>query len=207
MIPLLDVGLGSFNSAFLSQRDSNVVSLLEEEDLTSFTFDGLKRRLCLHQETLSRILERLEKEGIVQKEVDGYKVRSRIKRVKLDPMGPREGNVPLLQTYLPSNVNVFRLVANLKGKWFGSLRWFGLSESSEGATLKWVTEDSGIQINARIEDSTLTIEAKFLRENNLNSALSASYQLMGHISTLCSGSTPVKHVSFFGGADVFLMPA
>ena len=207
MIPLLNVGFDSHDSSYLSQRDTEVLSLLEQEDLTAFTFDGLKRRLGLHQETLSRILARLEEEGIIKKEASGYRVTPRIESMKLAPANVKEENVPLLQTYLPSNAQVQRLITNLRGKWFGLLRWFGLSENEKGVALKWVTEDGGIQIDAVIADSVLTIEAKFLRENNLNTALSASYQLMGHISTLCSGSASAKHVGFFGNTDVFLMPA
>ena len=207
MIPLLNVGFDSHDSSYLSQRDTEVLSLLGQEDLTAFTFDGLKRRLGLHQETLSRILARLEEEGIIKKEASGYRVTPRIESMKLAPANVKEENVPLLQTYLPSNAQVQRLITNLRGKWFGLLRWFGLSENEKGVALKWVTEDGGIQIDAVIADSVLTIEAKFLRENNLNTALSASYQLMGHISTLCSDSASTKHVGFFGNTDVFLMPA
>jgi len=207
MIPLLNVGYDGLNPAYLRRRDTDVLSLLEREGLTTFTFDGLKRRLGFHQETLSRILARLEEEGIVEKEPNGYRVTPKISRLKLTPIHSEVESVPLLQTYIPSNNQAQRLVANLRGKWFGLLRWFGLSESSEGVTLKWVTEDGGIQINALISDSILTIEAKFLRENNLDVALNASYQLMGHISTICSGSASVKHVGFFGGSDTFLMPA
>ena len=207
MIPLLNVGFDSHDSSYLSQRDTEVLSLLGQEDLTAFTFDGLKRRLGLHQETLSRILARLEEEGIIKKEASGYRVTPRIESMKLAPANVKEENVPLLQTYLPSNAQVQRLITNLRGKWFGLLRWFGLSENEKGVALKWVTEDGGIQIDAVIADSVLTIEAKFLRENNLNTALSASYQLMGHISTLCSGSASAKHVGYFGNTDVFLMPA
>jgi DNA-binding IclR family transcriptional regulator len=68
VVPLLDVnwqGLPPYYS--LSERDTDVLSLIDEEGLTLFTFDGLKRRLGLHPETLSRILSRLEEEGIVKK--------------------------------------------------------------------------------------------------------------------------------------------
>ena len=162
----------------------------------------------MHPETLSRILARLEQEGLLKKEANGYKVSPKVTKLKLhEPRSP-ENHVPLLQTYLPSNIQVQHLIANLNGKWFGSLRWFGLSETSRGITLKWVTEDGGIQINAEIADSTLSIEAKFLRENNLNLALNASYQLMAHIGKLCSGSrVTATHVGFFGDGNTFLMPA
>lgn len=206
MIPLLYVNLQSIPESSLAERDADVVSLIDEEDLTVFTFDGLKRRLGLHPETLSRILSRLEQEGIVKKEVAGYRVTPKVAKMKLNSNRSETPNVPLLQTYLPSSVQMHSLISNLKGKWFGQLRWFGLTENSQGVTMKWVTEDGGIQINAAFADSALLIEAKFLRENNLNLALHASHQLMAHISRLCSVSASAAHVGYFGG-DVFLMPA
>ena len=209
MIPLLNVGWQSLPDYGLSERDADVLSVINNEDLTVFTFDGLKRRLGLHPETLSRILARLEQEGLLKKEPNGYKVSPKITKLKLHETRNEENHVPLLQTYLPSNMQIQHLIANLNGKWFGLLRWFGLSENTRGVTLKWVTEDGGIQINATIEDSTLTIGAKFLRENNLNLALNASYQLMAHIGKLCSGSrtATATHVGFFGDGNAFLMPA
>jgi hypothetical protein len=206
MIPLLDTGFANLNPN-LRERDVDVVSLLDSEDLAAFTFDGLKRRLGLHPETLSRILDRLEQEGIVRKDCSGYRVTPKIAKLKLHQTRGTQELVPLLQTYLPSNAQVQHLIANLKGKWFRLLRWFGLSESNQGIAMKWITEDGGIQINAVIADSVLTIEAKFLRENNLNLALRASHQLMAHISVLCSGSQASKPIGFFGEPDVFLMPA
>jgi DNA-binding MarR family transcriptional regulator len=208
MIPLLNVGWQSLPDYGLSERDADVLSVINSEDLAVFTFDGLKRRLGLHPETLSRILARLEQEGLIKKEPDGYKVSPKITRLNLHEARSPEEHVTLLQTYLPSNMQIQHLIANLNGKWFGHLRWFGLSENAQGVTLKWVTEDGGIQINASIADSTLTIEAKFLRENNLNLALNASYQLMAHIGKLCSGSrVSATTVGYFGDGNTYLMPA
>ena len=53
-----------------------------QEDLSLFTFDGLKRRMGLHPETLSRILNRLEAEGIVKKSSEGYTVTKEIAKQK-----------------------------------------------------------------------------------------------------------------------------
>src|SRR3989337_4400045 len=200
MIPLLNVGWQTPPDYALGERDTDVLSVINSEDLTVFTFDGLKRRLGLHPETLSRILARLEQEGLLKKEPNGYKVSPKITKLNLHEARNEEEHVTLLQTYLPSNMQIQHLIANLNGKWFGLLRWFGLSETSRGITMKWLTEDRGIQLQPHIEDSTLTIEAKFLRENNLNLALNASYQLMSHIGKLCSGSrtATATHVGYFG---------
>ena len=165
MIPLLNVGWQTAPDYSLGERDTDVLSVINSEDLTVFTFDGLKRRLGLHPETLSRILARLEQEGLLTKEAHGYKVTPKITKLKLHEPRTEENHVPLLQTYLPSNVQIQHLIANLSGKWFGALRWFGLAENSRGVAMKWVTEDGGIQINATIADSTLTIEASWSFES------------------------------------------
>ena len=68
MIPVLNVNWQSLPADYsLSERDADVLALIENEDLANFTFDGLKRRTGLHPETLSRILARLEQEGIVKR--------------------------------------------------------------------------------------------------------------------------------------------
>jgi len=193
-----------------SERDVDVLDLITEEDLVLFTFDGLKRRMGLHPETLSRILGRLEQEGIVEKWHGGYRVTSKLNEF----LGPHstcsdESRVPLLQTFLPSDMSVQNLTSQLRGRWFGLLRWLGLSEGNarEEVTLKWITEDGGIQVDAKVSDRALTIEAKFLHDKDLNMALKASYQLVAYIGKLCSSSRLIRRVAYVGDFDVHLTPA
>jgi DNA-binding transcriptional ArsR family regulator len=203
----LDADWHDLSDASLGERDNDVLALLREEDLVTFSFDGLKRRLGLHPETLSRILSRLEQEGIVEKKPEGYSVTSRISEFLRIPAYDGESRVPLLQTFLPSDVSVPQLVSDLRGRWFGFLRWLGLSDNGGNVTLKWITEDGGIQVDANISETALTIEAKFLQDKNMNMALKSSYQLLTHISRLCSPSRRARHVAYYGNSDVFLMPA
>ena len=212
MIPILNVDWQSLPADYsLSERDADVLALIETEDLAAFTFDGLKRRTGLHPETLSRILSRLEQEGIVKKEPEGYRVTPKITKLKLRQTRSEEPTTPLIQTFLPSDLMTQQLILALKGKWFGLLRWLGISENSQGVTLKWVTEDGGIQIAANIQGTALNIEAKFLTNNNLNLALKASYQLMANIGKLCQGShltrnALARNVAYYGDSG-FMMPA
>jgi DNA-binding transcriptional regulator YhcF (GntR family) len=192
------------------ERDADVLNLISEEDLALFTFDGLKRRMGLHPETLSRILGRLEQEGIVEKGHGGYRVTSKIDEL----LGPHptcsdQSRVPLLQTFLPSDMSVQKLASHLRGRWFGLLRWLGLSEGNarEEVTLKWITEDGGIQVDANVSDRALTIEAKFLHDKDLNMALRASYQLVAYIGKLCSSSHLIRRAAYVGDFDVHLTPA
>jgi DNA-binding transcriptional ArsR family regulator len=208
MIPILNVNWQGLPAPYpLSERDTDVLSLIDEENLTTFTFDGLKRRLGLHPETLSRILSRLEQEGMVKKTPEGYRVTPKITKLKLHPTRDETSSVSLLQTFLPSDMLTQKLISELKGKWFGILRWLGISENSEGVTLKWVTEDGGVQIAANISGTALNIEAKFLSGANLDLALKAAYQLMAHIGKLYSGSRLARHVAYYGDSNFYLMPA
>ncbi len=199
MISLLDVNWQFLPPSYaFGERDTDVLVLIDEEDLTTFTFDGLKRRIGLHSETLARILKRLEEEGIVKKTSKGYKVTPKLTRLKLHPTRRETQSVSLLQTYLPSNMLTQQLISALNGKWFGILRWLGISKTSDSVTLKWITEDGGIQIDANVSGTELNIEAKFLRENNLDLALKAVYQLMAHIGKLYSGTRLARHVAYYG---------
>ncbi len=207
LIPLLDVTLHGLPDWSLSARDIDVLEFLGKESFRYFTFEGLKRRLGLHPETLSRILNRLEAEGIIKKSSEGYTVTKEIAH-HLQQSRSRSvmSHVNLLQTYLPSDVPVEQLISDLRGRWFGLLRWLGLSETDEGVTLKWVTEDGDIQVDAKIALNTLSIEAKYLHGYNQNLALKAAYQLMTHIGKLCSRShVPMaRHVSY---TNMFYVPS
>src|SRR5207244_684963 len=61
----------------LTPRDTGVLQTVMEESLTVFTFDGLKRLTGLHQEKLSRIIDRLEEEGLLEKVDEGYRITAR----------------------------------------------------------------------------------------------------------------------------------
>jgi DNA-binding Lrp family transcriptional regulator len=204
MIPVLNVNWQSLPADYsLSERDADVLALIETEDLATFTFDGLKRRTGLHPETLSRILSRLEQEGIIKKVHEGYRVTPKITKLKLRQPSKETPTTPLIQTFLPSDLMNTQLILGLKGKWFGLLRWLGISENAQGVTLKWITEDGGIQIAANIQGTALNIEAKFLTNNDLNLALKASYQLMSLIGRLCITSQSqrravARNVAYFG---------
>lgn len=210
MVPVLNVNWQSPDADYsFSERDADVLALIETEELATFTFDGLKRRTGLHSETLSRILSHLEEEGIVKKEHEGYRVNPKITELKLNTPHKETPTTPLIQTFLPSDLMTQQLILSLKGKWFGILRWLGISENNQGLTLKWITEDGAIQIAANIQGTALNIEAKFLTSNNVNAALKASYQLMSLIGKLCTTSQSsrqgiARNVGYFGGS---VMPA
>jgi DNA-binding transcriptional regulator YhcF (GntR family) len=210
MVPILNVDWQLLPTGYnFNERDTDVLTLIEKEDLSIFTFDGLKRRCGIHPETLSRILARLEDEGIIKKSSQGYTVTPKITKLKLNHDAQAEHTSTLLQTFLPSDLMTQQVIDDLKGRWFGLLRWLGMSETSRGVTLKWVTEDGGIQIAADIQGAALNIEAKFITNNNLNLALKAAHQLMNNISKLYQSSRAAKHTTAYSSNNKtnYLPPA
>src|SRR3989441_3506319 len=168
----------------LTPRDSNILHAIQDEGLTVFAFDGLKRLLGVHQEMLSRVLDRLEDEGLLEKVSEGYRLTVRGSQQVARPLSSTQPRIPIVQSLLPHYIDVQRIIAGLKGRWFGSLRWLGYSQTDEGLILKWITEDDNIQIDAKFTENYLSIDAKDGEVKDVSQAVKASHQLMGHISRL-----------------------
>src|SRR5208282_4654206 len=186
-----------------SERDAEVLRFLGEEDLRGFTFEGLRRRLGTHSETLSRILHRLEDQSILEKTSEGYHVTHKGKEmIGVKPLASSRSHsatqhrVPILRTLLPYGRGSGEVVSGLKGRWFGPLRWLGYSEDERGTTMKWVTGDGAVQIDAIFSQGELAIEGNVREGKDLTDAIKASYQLVGHLSSL-SPAGQQKRVAFF----------
>lgn len=173
--------------AELSERDSELIQRIEAEGLTAFTFDGIRRLTGSHPETLSRSIERLEDSGIISKTAEGYVVEDSARAFAARAAAPNEQRVPLLQTLLPYEVDPEAVAASLRGKWFGSLRWVGVSQTADGLTLKWVNEDGSLSIDAWFSRGELSVEARIREGASLSSAVKAAHQLMNRVSRLYSG--------------------
>jgi len=168
----------------VSDKDSGILNLIGEEELTSFTFEGLKRRAGAHPETLSRSLDRLEGLSILERVDGGYRLTAKGQELlHTNPLSRSRSGVPLVRTLLPPSVPIREIFANLKGRWFGTLRWLGYSETPSEVVLKWVTADGKVQLDARLSEGELTIEGRLLQGEDKVAAIRASHQLMAHISS------------------------
>jgi DNA-binding transcriptional ArsR family regulator len=191
--------LGSADFLDISDRDAEIVRTIEEEGLSLFTFDGLRRITGAHPETLSRTLERLEEDGIVVRSPEGYSTTDRARDVvSIRPAYDAGKRVPILRTYLPYGASLDGLVSALKGRWFDKMRWVGMSEAEDGVVLKWVTDDGAALVDAHLSMGMLDVEAKLKDESDLPKAVRAAHQLVGRISRLYSGPRP--------GGKATLMP-
>jgi len=167
----------------LRESDREVLELLRNEPASAVGFQGLKRRLHLHPEKLSRALRRLERDDLVEKTELGYRIGERARDL-LTPtaMKPANPSIPILQTFLPPEVDLQELATFLRGKWFGALRWYGLMETPDELTLSWLSEDDAIQIDARLRTGALSIDAHLSEASQFPAATMAGHELFQHIA-------------------------
>jgi hypothetical protein len=167
----------------------------EDEEAQELSFQGIKRKLGLHQETLSRALHRLQRDGFVERLEHAYKISPKgLSTIshgkppypsKLDSVDPYP--ISLLHAKLPSDVNVSEIVESLSYRWFGNLRWLGSTQTPDSATLSWITSDTGLKISVRIKDDALTIETFPTSSNSVSEASRSAFQLFDLITKALKG--------------------
>src|SRR3972149_753651 len=107
----------------LRDNDRVVLELLRSEPSAAVGFQGLRRRLRLHPERLSRALHRLAEDDLVVRTELGYRVSPRGLAILSPDAFPRGvPGVPVLQAYLPGDVDLRSLTLALKGSWIGPPR-------------------------------------------------------------------------------------
>jgi len=182
----------AFSADDLHGNDTKVLSLLNEEEGSNYSFKGIMRKLHIHQQSLSRALHRLEEMGLVEKSQTGYRL-SKVgetaaaaaktgRSIIAVPKG-RE-YMQLLQTYVPVNIRPLEIVRALIGKWFRNLRWVGLIESGTGFTLQWANDDGSFQINLRMVSDYVVIETNAASEKEKLQAMVGSYAIYEQITKI-----------------------
>ncbi|TLZ66541.1 MAG: hypothetical protein E6K06_00450 [Methanobacteriota archaeon] len=174
----------------LRDHDREVLEFLSQDPSTQVAFQGLRRRLGIHPEQLSRALHRLAQDELVERTELGYRVSRRALGI-LSPssLPPAEPTVTILQTSLPAHVDLRGLVGALRGTWIGPLRWYGLAESDEGLRLGWALEDDSIGIEILVRPGQLTMSAKVDTPSRLDEATRLGYELFHHVSREISSNT------------------
>ncbi len=167
----------------LREHDREVLEFLSQDPSSQVAFQGLRRRLGIHPEQLSRALHRLADDALVERTDVGYRVTPRALQV-LSPESQRseEPGVTILQTHLPANLDLRGLVQALRGSWIGPLRWYGLSESADGMRLAWALEDDAIRLETFIRPGQLIVTANVAGPNHLDDATRLGHLLFQHIA-------------------------
>ncbi|MFB5599884.1 MAG: hypothetical protein ACE5SW_06625 [Nitrososphaeraceae archaeon] len=176
----------------LRQTDIDILKVLlgnKDENITSiFSFNGLKIKLNIHQEILSRSLRRLKQLELIEKTKSGYKptndgklIFSRLYKPKQSE--PRK-NIQILQMYLPFKIQNKQAVENLAGKWFGNLRWIGMTQNLTGYQLKWRDIENFIEISVHISDHNIIVETNETNPSHISKAFTHSAKIITWISDI-----------------------
>ncbi len=175
----------------LPGHDQDVLRLLGEEAPAEVTFQGLRRRLGIHQESLARALRRLEDDELIVRTEEGYRIRTQ--GLALAPREEPPGAVaalPLLRTVLPGREAARRATEALRQRWFSNLRWYGQSQDAAGATLSWTTVDGEVRLDARFEGIFLSIDVRVPHPDRLPEAVPAAHRLLSMAAQAYLGSEP-----------------
>jgi len=173
-----------FEEFDLDDRELEVLKLLSSEQNAYFSFQGLRRRLGLHQETLTRTLKRLEDARAIERSRDGYKLRGSANSFSFTVPTNQPNLKPVVEAHLPTQVDVTVLFQKLRGRWFGNFRWLGYSHDGNMLSMSWISEDGHMQLQARISSGKITIGTDTYSNQNESEQIAAAYQLFDHITKI-----------------------
>lgn len=185
---ILEIELPSGNDLAVLQAVGGNFGPYDETGRVSF--QGIKRKLGLHQETLSRSLHRLEREGLIEKVNQDYTISERGESIvsgtrsaqNLPAIFGEVYAIPIMRTIIPPDASIQGIERSLSHRWFGNLRWFGSSRTEDSTILSWITEDGKIKLYAKIFDGYLSIESEATTKDAMTQAVAAAYEIFDHIS-------------------------
>ena len=171
-----------FEEFDLDDRELEVLRLFSYDQNAHYSFQGLRRRLGLHQETLTRTLKRLEDAHAIERSPDGYKLRNSPNGFSFNIPTTQPTPKPIVEAYLPTQVDVTVLFQKLRGRWFGNFRWLGYSHDGNTLSMSWISEDGRVQLQARISGGKITIGTDSQANEGQPEQIAAAYQLFDHIT-------------------------
>jgi len=184
MVPLILKQLSSPDVIpFESRRVDDqalVMEMLSKETDATYTFQGLKRRLGLHQEKLTRILRRLEDDNLVAKTEEGYRT---LKHSSKTAQHLVEGE-PVIRGQLPPGIDSHALLGKIKGRWFKNFRWVGYANGTDELSLYWITEDNKFQVRIQLSPIEILVWSKPTDPKETSSPVASAYELFDRISRM-----------------------
>jgi hypothetical protein len=126
----------------LDERERRVLAHLPVDGAGRTGFEGLRRRLDLHPQSLTRVVDRLAHRDLVASDDDGYyrPLQGREALASDPPAVPGCPRTPVAAGTLPPTVEPDHVRDSLSGRWFDGLRWYGWRNRSDGSDLLWLTE-------------------------------------------------------------------
>jgi len=176
-------GPGNIDELDVRPNDSKVLDVLSENN-SNYTFRGIMRKLGMHQESLSRSLQRLHELDLIEKSQLGYRLSEKGAFLAKEDPKLKISYTTLLQTYVPSNVHASDIISNMAGRWFKNLRWIGMVESQTDHVLQWLSEFGSFDLNLRVSPNYITIESSATNEKDKADAMISAYRIIQEVSKL-----------------------
>jgi DNA-binding MarR family transcriptional regulator len=130
------------------------------------SFQGLKRRLQIHQQKLIKALRRLNERGLIEKTPEGYQLTPSGTKIALQllrvPLQENQEKNECNQKPIMESTQVFysanqlegqdrtltpeTFLQNLKGKWFGKYRFVGQAFNADKAVVEFTFEDGEVHV-------------------------------------------------------------
>ncbi len=173
----------ALDPTYIREHDREVLEFLSQNPSSKIGFQGLKRRLGIHPEQLSRALRRLGVDGFVEQTDLGYRVTGKgMSILNMEATAEDSPGFTVIQAHMPGDVDVRSLVAGLKGSWIGPLRWEGLTESPDELRLLWTTEDGKLFLEALISGGQLIVSARVIFQERIDEAIRLGHMLFQHVT-------------------------
>ncbi len=171
--------------SYLRDVDLEILRLLGDQGESTIAFQGLRRRMNIHQEKLSRALQRLEQDDLVARTPGGYTITPKGSQI-VDRWLPRAtgGLETILEAYLPADVSPGFVASRLRGRWFGSLRWLGQTETPGKMILRWVTEETGVEVRVTLTWGHLVVETDAEAGPGRRDAFQATQEIFAHLGPM-----------------------
>lgn len=170
-------------------NDYKILDILDVK--SEYTFRGIMRKLGMHQETLSRSLQRLLELGIISKSKLGYRISDKMQNLAKNKKS--QAHTPILMSYLPSGVTGEKIISKIAGSWFKGLRWVGVSQDNSQQTLQWV--NGLFYINLKILPNHIIVETNANNEKDKVDALSGAYRIVQKITGLYDPSVQINDLT------------
>ena len=188
-----DLSLDDFQT-----NDKKVLSVLNQDSDVSdnqYTFNGLVRKLGIHQQSLTRSLHRLASAGLIKKTVHGYRLAKNldsilVKKSRIDLENLSNGISDqyeqfeqILQLYIPTEIKVEDVIRKLHGKWFGTLRWIGIIQGDGGYVLQWASSDK-YRVNLKLVSRYAVVESDASGAKLKSESIIHAHKILEHITRL-----------------------
>lgn len=143
-------------------REIAILRELAREAEARVAFQGLRRKLDLHQQALARSLRRLERQGLVARDERGYALTEDGFAALAGRAAPRPRRdvLSLVTAVLPPHLHPDVVAGALSRRWFRGLRWYGQSEAPGETTLAWISEPGHSTVRVRMTGGTASLEVE-----------------------------------------------